>query len=95
MATAFLGAKIDNLEVRCIGKERDRYGRLVATCWLGMVDLSKWMVMWGFAVEYHRYSNAYDADEKRARDAHIGVWSGPFQMPWDWRAGRVAEGEGN
>jgi len=26
-------------------------------------------------------------DEQRARAAGVGIWSGPFVMPWDWRRG--------
>jgi endonuclease YncB( thermonuclease family) len=24
--------------------------------------------------------------EKAAREARIGIWSGDFDIPWDWRA---------
>jgi endonuclease YncB( thermonuclease family) len=34
------------------------------------------------------YSVDYVADEEAARRGHINIWSGEFDMPWDWRAQR-------
>jgi hypothetical protein len=43
------------------------------------------MVRSGWALSFVRYSHAYDTDENAAREAHAGLWSGPFIAPWDWR----------
>jgi endonuclease YncB( thermonuclease family) len=43
------------------------------------------MVASGWAVAYRRYSLDYVADEDAARR---NIWSGDFDMPWDWRAQR-------
>ena len=48
----------------------------------------RWMVANGWAVAYRRYSVDYVADEEAARRGHINIWSGDFDMPWDWRAQR-------
>jgi len=50
--------------------------------------LDRWMVANGWAVAYRRYSVDYVADEEAARRGHINIWSGDFDMPWDWRAQR-------
>ncbi len=63
----------------------DRYGRVVATCFVGVTDLGCWMVAHGWAVAYRRYSDRYIADEQAARDAGAGIWVGTFIMPWNWR----------
>lgn len=43
------------------------------------------MVANGWAVAFRRYSLDYVADEDNAHRAWLGVWSGTFEMPWDWR----------
>lgn len=69
-------------EVSCRPRERDRYGRTVATCRVGGLDLAAAMIKGGYAVAY----GAYEADEREARDARRGIWSSSFDMPSAWRA---------
>jgi endonuclease YncB( thermonuclease family) len=69
-------------------RDLDRYGRVVAVCFKGEEDLSRWMVTTGWAVAFRRYSLDYVADENIARQSKINIWSGDFDMPWDWRAQR-------
>ena len=52
----------------------------------GTEDLNRWMVATGWVVAYRKYSLDYVADEERAKRAKLGIWSGSFEMPWDWRA---------
>jgi endonuclease YncB( thermonuclease family) len=80
-----LSEKIGQRNVRCDGKKRDRWGRLIAVCYLGSQDLNAWLVRRGLAVAYRKHSKDYVSQEARARKAKIGVWSGTFDMPWDWR----------
>ena len=80
-----LSEMIGQRNVRCDGKKRDRWGRLIAVCYLGSQDLNAWLVRRGWAVAYRKYSKDYVPQEARARQAKIGVWSGTFDMPWDWR----------
>ena len=80
-----LSDKIGHRNVRCVGDKRDRWGRLIAVCFLGSEDLNAWLVRRGWAVAYRRYSKDYVLHEDRARRANTGVWSGIFEMPWDWR----------
>jgi len=39
----------------------------------------------GWALAFSRFSHDYDADEKEAREAKVGMWQGAFIAPWDWR----------
>ena len=71
--------------VTCSKRDTDRYGRVVAVCRAGPIELGAWMVMNGWAVAYRRYSEEYVRDEGEARKAGRGVWRGEFMMPWDWR----------
>ncbi len=86
-ATEALAAKIGNQSVTCHQQDIDRYGRVVATCWVGTTDLNRWMVEEGWAVAYRQYSTDYVSAENRARGAGRGIWASDFVMPWDWRRG--------
>ena len=72
--------------VRCTPRDRDRYGRLVSTCTAGGVDLGDRLVSEGLARAYTRYGDDYAAAETRARTQELGLWRGPAQAPWDYRA---------
>jgi endonuclease YncB( thermonuclease family) len=87
-ASLALSDRIGRATVSCQPRDRDRYGRIVAVCFKGNEDLNRWMVANGWAVAYRRYSVDYIADEDVARQKQINIWSGDFDMPWDWRAQR-------
>ncbi len=90
-ATLALVEKISGSQIRCDGRDQDRYGRVIAVCFSGDTDLNAWMVSQGWAVSYRRYSKDYVNHENTAGAAHLGVWSGKFIMPWDWRRGHRLE----
>ena len=73
--------------ISCAQTDRDRYGRMVAICWIERVDLSEWMVRNGWAVAYTKYSGDYVSAEQEAAGSRKGVWSGEFIDPWDYRRG--------
>jgi endonuclease YncB( thermonuclease family) len=54
----------------------------------GTCSTTGWMVANGWAVAYRKYSLDYVADEERAHRAGLRLWSGSFEMPWDWRQQR-------
>lgn len=74
--------------VTCAGRSRDRYGRVLARCSVAGVDMQAWLVANGHALAYRRYSTDYVAHEERAQAAQVGIWSGQFAAPWDWRRGQ-------
>jgi endonuclease YncB( thermonuclease family) len=84
-ATVALDRLAGGHEVRCESKDEDAYGRVVAVCRLGPLDLGSELVASGSAVAYRRYSNDYVDEEERAKRERAGVWRGRFEMPWDWR----------
>lgn len=69
-------------EITCRPRDRDRYGRIVAVCHAGGLDLGAAMVKGGLAIAL----GAYQADEREARDARRGIWSSSFDRPAAWRA---------
>jgi hypothetical protein len=60
----------------------------MSVCFKGNFDLNRWMVTSGWAVAFRRYSLDYVVDEDAARRNRINIWSGNFDMPWDWRSQR-------
>ncbi|WP_244626627.1 thermonuclease family protein [Bradyrhizobium ivorense] len=72
--------------VACVEVDRDRYGRSVAVCSAGKIDLADWLVRRGLAVDWPRYSKgAYASAEAEARGQQRGMWGGRFVEPWRYR----------
>lgn len=86
----------------CAVKERDQYGRFVASCALpgGLFgaqkeDAGDYMVRSGQAVAYRSITKEYVPQEDAARRSKQGIWQGDFEPPAKWRyEQRVAEGAG-
>lgn len=71
--------------VTCTQRDVDDYGRIVAVCRSGGVDLAAEMARAGFATAYRRYSSDYVDEEADARAARRGIWSGEFMPPEAYR----------
>jgi endonuclease YncB( thermonuclease family) len=85
-----LSARLDNQVVTCSPRDRDRYGRIVATCAVGGSDLGSWLVSEGLAFDYVYYSKgAYKGEQLKAQAEKRGVWRATFEMPWEWRRKRA------
>ncbi len=89
MARQALVGLIGGRAVSCTGWQRDRYGRLLGECRAGDVDLNSALVAAGWAVAY----GGYEAEERQARAAKLGVWAGSFDRPQDWRRGHGGQVE--
>jgi len=85
-ASFALADRIGRASVSCRSRDIDRYGRVIAVCFKGSEDLSRWMVANGWAVAYRHYSEDYVLEEDDARRSRTNIWSGDFDLPWDWRA---------
>ncbi len=86
-ATSAVEEMTEGKSIRCEGESRDVYGRLIAICYAGSVDIGGDLVRQGLALAYRRYSMAYVEHEDEARQHGRGMWSGAFVAPWDWRKG--------
>lgn len=84
-ATLEMRRLIATRPVSCERKDVDRYGRIVATCFVDDVDVAGRLVAEGLALAYRRYSSAYVPAELRARLRGRGMWAGDFEEPWVWR----------
>jgi endonuclease YncB( thermonuclease family) len=89
-ATLHLKSLAEGRQVRCVGSKLDRYGRLVARCFVGSIELGAAMVLAGHAMAYLKYSEEYAHLESAARSGLSGIWAGEFQAPWDWRKAQRA-----
>jgi endonuclease YncB( thermonuclease family) len=85
IAKNVLENKIGDKIPECIVKDKDRYQRLVAECFVGKESLSKFMVKEGYAVAYTQYSKDFIEDEKYAKENKLGIWSMNFQVPSEYR----------
>lgn len=86
MAKAQLQAMIGSSQVSCSGKSTDSFGRMVAVCRIGNLDLGLAMVEAGWATAYRNYSDVYVPAETRARALRTGLWQWTFQPPEDFRS---------
>lgn len=80
-----LADKLGQKTVRCSEKDVDRYGRMVAVCFVGGEDINRWLTFEGWALAYRKYSRDYIDAEDAAREAGRGLWRGEFEPPWQWR----------
>ena len=92
-SAAHLRALIGDQAVSCTEKDRDRYGRVVAVCSAGGVDLNRAMVRAGLAWAYTAYSRDYADAELEAQILRAGLWAPDVaaQPAWDWRRERRAK----
>jgi endonuclease YncB( thermonuclease family) len=85
IAKSVLQNKIADKIPECVVKDKDRYQRLVAECFVGKESLSRFMVREGYAVAYSQYSKDFINDEKYAKENKLGIWSMNFQVPSEYR----------
>lgn len=87
-ATQALHDMVSGRLLTCTWSEKDRYNRLIGTCYQDGIDLNAWLVRHGWALAYRRYSTEYAAQERTARRSRRGIWDGEFVKPWNWRMGK-------
>lgn len=80
-ATRALRRFLGGASIICEGREHDVHDRLLATCKIRGENVNRWMVEQGWAVSFHDYP----AEERSARKAGRGIWSGSFVRPREWR----------
>lgn len=74
--------------VTCQTLDRDRYGREVAKCFAGGVDLGGQMVRRGWAWAFVKFSRDYAGLEAEAKRDNLGVHAHGCRPAWEWRAER-------
>ena len=87
LVTVALDELLQGRVLACDPRDQDRYGRVIAVCMIGAIDIGEWMVKNGWATAYRRYSTDYVPAEEKARAEGRGIWSGSFENPEAWRWG--------
>ena len=85
-AKAELAKLVEHGPITCQVRDNDAYGRLVATCRVGRIDLGEAMVGSGWATAYAEYGADYVEREARAKQFKLGIWAASFETPATWRA---------
>lgn len=88
VAKKFTSEKTNGKEVKIIGKDTDRYGRLVADVWIGGEWLNKLLIEAGLAWHYKKYSDSevLSQGEITAQELKKGLWVDANPVaPWEWR----------
>ena len=81
-----LRARHEGQWARCDIMDWDRYGRVVAKCYVDGLDLGRELVADGLAFAFRKYSMDYDLDEKGAAINERGLHATGIQSPAAFRA---------
>lgn len=84
---ALIEAMSDEI-VQCQYTGKDFYGRIIGECSIGKININMWLVENGWALAYRKYSKKYVENENIAKSNRVGIWSGNFVEPWNWRRGK-------
>ena len=76
---------VRNREVTCGYESEDQYGRRLSVCMVTGRELNAEMVANGYALAFRRYGEQYVKYETNAKSKKLGLWSGEFENPWDYR----------
>ena len=77
--------KIANNILTCVReKNKDKYRRTVAECFIDGESLSSFMVREGYACDYIYYSKGkYAKEQKYAKANKLGVWKMKYNTSWE------------
>ena len=80
-----LSEKIINKTLVCIReKNKDRYSRTVAECFVNGESISSFMVKKGYACDYVHYSKGkYSEEQKYAKVNKLGIWEMKYDIFWE------------
>jgi endonuclease YncB( thermonuclease family) len=85
-ASKALSDLIGDRSVACVSRGRDKYDRVLASCFAAGRELNQHMVRSGLAWAFQKYSSRYVAQEEEARAARRGVWQAETDPAWVYRA---------
>ena len=77
--------KIANQVVTCVReKNKDKYQRTVAECFVDGESLSSFMVKNGYACDFIYYSKGkYAEEQKYAKSKKLGIWKMKYNPSWE------------
>jgi endonuclease YncB( thermonuclease family) len=74
VAALSLSDYITGRVVTCSPRGRDRYRRVLAVCFAGGVDLARWLVSGGLALDWPQYSRGAYSDGQAGCCPNSGYW---------------------
>lgn len=88
-STRRLAELVNGASVKVTYAERDQYGRILGTVWLGGRNINLQMVSEGYAWAYHYNKDPqYETAQNAARAGRLGLWAAASpQDPWAYRRG--------
>jgi len=89
-AKAPLAARLSGGPIECARYGHDVYGRTLGRCTAGGADLGAEIVRSGWALS----NDDYASEASAARSQQLGIWSGRFDQPVDWRRSHDAHQPG-
>jgi endonuclease YncB( thermonuclease family) len=92
-ATKSLAKLVDGRRVDCESRGRDKYGRMLGTCFVAGRDINAEMVRSGAAWAFVKYSRTYVETEAEARLSRLGIWQGEAEPAWTYRERRWQSAE--
>ena len=87
-ATYAMAALIETHWLTCRRRGTDGAGHMLADCRVGGpkgISINQEIVRRGWALAVRPPSENYVAAERVAKAAKVGLWSGTFVTPWEWR----------
>jgi endonuclease YncB( thermonuclease family) len=90
-AAAALRMAVHGKQLTCIARDRDVYGRTVASCLAAGQDVGAAMVNQGLAVVLDNGRADYAAVEDQAKRAQRGIWASEFVTPAEYRVAERGE----
>ena len=73
-------------DVTCRVMNINAQNELMAACSVGSFDIGAAMVEEGWAIALPAINPIYVPYQQKAQEGQKGMWSGRFQMPWEWMA---------
>lgn len=81
-----LRSLVGKTDLKCRTIAKDRFGRGIASCETATgVNVNAWMVRQGWAIS-SGFAPPYDDEQYAAKSEGLGIWTGTFDDPADWRA---------
>ena len=82
-----LTEKIAKNIITCVReKNKDKYRRTVAECFINGESLSSFMVKKGYACDYIYYSKGkYAKEQKYAKANKLGIWKMKYNTSWEYK----------
>jgi len=77
----------------CLSNAIDKYRRPVVRCTVRGFDVAAWSVENGWSLAVPIGPPDYKSQEAHARSLRLGLWSGEFTPPWEWRAARGVDNQ--